>query len=303
MVGLAYRLALSRTYPSEMHPIEHLRHVARSRSLDDAELVREAAIGLGSIDTDGPDLVVACRRIVERHPEVGALWWLCARLLVSDAPGRLAWRIAEEIGSDRTPRVVARELPERATVLTIGWPAVAGSGLVRRGDVRVLCADSRHRASGFVRQLERADVECDLVEPESLARAAAVADLVLLDVVAATPSRILAPIGSHVVAAVAATVDTPVWCVFGLGRRLPVEYVDAIAQRVGVDADPLDARSLEARSLEDRSLGVRSLDVDVDDLPVSLIDVMVSSDGISSELSSLRAECPFAPELLRASPI
>ena len=36
----------------------------------------------------------------------------------------------------------------------------------------------------------------------------------------------------HVVAAVAASVDTPVWLAAGLGRRLPAEYVDAIATEV-----------------------------------------------------------------------
>jgi hypothetical protein len=265
-----------------MHPIEHLRHVARTRSLDEEDLVREAAVALAGLGADGPDLVVACRRIVERHPEAAALWWLCSRLLVADAPARLAWRIAEEVGTDRTPRVLAEALPDRGTVLTIGWPAVAAGGLVRRGDIRVLCADSRHRASAFVRQLERAGVECDLVDGESLARATATADVVVVDATAADAARVLAPIGSHVVGAVAASVGVPVWCVTGLGRRLPLEYVDAIADRLG--GDPLD--------------------LDVDDLPVGLVTHVVSADGISDDVAgALRPECPLVPELLRSSPL
>ncbi len=258
--------------------------MARSRAVDESELVREAAIALGSMRTSGPDLVVACRRIVERHPELGALWWLCSRLLVSAEPTRLAWQIADEIASDPTPRALAAALPENATVLTIGWPAVAGAALLRRGDARVLCADSRHEASAFLRLLERADVECDPVPAESLARAAAISDVVLLEGVAACPSRVLAPIGSHVVAAVAADVGGPVWCALGIGRRLPVEYVDAIADRVTADT--------------------KTFDVDVDELPVGLVSHVATCDGVSSDLSSaLRPECSFTPDLLRASPI
>jgi translation initiation factor 2B subunit (eIF-2B alpha/beta/delta family) len=180
--------------------------------------------------------------------------------------------------------VLASALPDGATVLTIGWPAVAGAALLRRGDARVLCADSRHEASAFLRQLERADVECDPVPPESLARAAAISDVVLLEGVAACSGRVLAPIGSHVVAAVAADLGVPVWCALGIGRRLPAEYVDAIAERVVADT--------------------KSFDVDIDELPVGLVSHVATRDGVSSELgSALRPECSFTPELLRASPI
>ena len=101
-----------RDYPALVHPIEHLRYVARSRAIDDSELVREAAIALASLHTSGPDLVVACRRIVERHAEIGALWWLCARLLTSPEPSRLAWQIADEVESDTTSRLLAAALPD-----------------------------------------------------------------------------------------------------------------------------------------------------------------------------------------------
>jgi hypothetical protein len=267
-----------------MHPIEHLRHVARSRPIDETELVREAAVALGSMRARGPDLVVACRRIVERHPQVGPLWWLCSRLLTSDRPSDLAWEIADEIDADRTASVLAGALADDITVLTIGWPAVSGAGLTGRGDVRVLCADSRHEASAFLRQLERAGVECDPVPAESLARAIAASDVVLLDGVAASQRRILAPIGSHVVAAVAASVGVPVWCTLGLGRRLPVEYVDAIAEMIVDAADPFD--------------------LDVDDLPIQLVSRVVTAAGLATDVANaLRAECALAPELLRSSPI
>jgi hypothetical protein len=264
-----------------VHPIEHLRHVARARGADATSLVREAASALGSLRADHANLVIAGRRIVERHPEVGPLWWMCACLLTSDDPTARAWEIADEIDTDPTPRRVAEALPADATVLTVGWPELGGAGLMSRGDVRVLCVDSRFEASGFMQRLERYDVECEPVPAESIARAASVADLVLVEAVAAAPGRVLAPVGSHVVAAVGRSVQTPVWLVAGVGRRLPAEYVDAIAGHVA-----------------DRDAG---WDVDVDDLPLQLVTHVVTADGLA-DAASLRPDCPFAPELLRTSP-
>jgi hypothetical protein len=148
----------------------------------------------------------------------------------------------------------------------------------------VLCADSRHEASAFLRQLERADIECDPVPAESLARAVAAADLVLIEGVAASPRRLLTPIGSHVLAAVAAHLDTPVWCALGIGRRLPGEYVDAIADR--------------------RTVGCEPYDVDIDELPIELVSHVATTAGVSADVpAALHPECTFAPELLRSSPI
>jgi hypothetical protein len=267
-----------------VHPIEHLRYVARSHAVDESELVREAAVALGSMYTTGPDLVVACRRMVERHAEIGALWWLCARLLTAPEPRSLAWQLADEIESDPTAKSIAAALPDDATVVTIGWPAVSGAALMRRGDARVLCADSRHEASAFLRMLERADIDCDPIATESLARAVAAADLVLIDGIAACPGRVLAPVGSHVLAAVAAQLGTPVWCALGVGRRIPHEYVDTMAARLLAECESFDA--------------------DVDDLPSSLISHIATAQGVSTDLASaLRPECAYAPELLRSSPI
>ncbi|MBA3289003.1 MAG: hypothetical protein H0U21_13480, partial [Acidimicrobiia bacterium] len=71
-----------------MHPIERLRFVARAQGADAESLVRETAGALRGLGLDPAGLVVACRRIVERHPSCGVLWWLCARMLTSgDAHG------------------------------------------------------------------------------------------------------------------------------------------------------------------------------------------------------------------------
>jgi hypothetical protein len=271
-------------YGGGVHPIEHLRFVARARGADASALVREAAVALGSLRADHANLVIAGRRIVERHPEAGPLWWLCARLLTSDEPNALAWELVDEIEADPAPRAVAAALPDEATVLTIGWPDVAGAAIARRADVTVLCADSRYEASSFMQRLERVDVACEPVPAESLARAAVSADVVMIEAVAACPERILAPIGSHVVAAVARSVDAPVWLVAGIGRRLPTQYVDEIARRVVV-ADPA------------------AWDVDIDDVPIDLVTHVAGAEGVvATSDAALRPDAPCAPELLRTSP-
>lgn len=266
-----------------MHPIEHLRYLARARGADATSLVRESAVALASLRVDHANLVIAGRRIVERHPAAGPLWWMAARMLTSNDPSSLAWEIADEVDHDPTPRALATALPDEPTVVTIGWPEVAGDGLLLRGDATVWCADSGHEASGFLQRLERLDIDCDAVPSEYLARAVTGADLVVIEAVAASPLRVLASIGSHVLAAVAHSVGTPVWLVTGIGRRLPVEYVDAIADRV--------------------LPGAASWDHEIDDLPVSLVTHVVTADGVREDVDrALAPTCPFAPELLRTSP-
>lgn len=261
-----------------MHPIEHLRHVARARGAGADVLVREAASGLAALRAEHASLVIACRRIVERHPEVGPLWWMCARLLTSPEPTRLAREIVGLVDDDPTPRRLAEALPDGATVLTAGWPETAGEGLLRRGDVTVLCPDGWPGSPRFLSRLERMGIEAVSVPSETLARAVAGADLVVVDAVAACPTRVLAPVGSSVVAAVAGSVGVPVWVVAGVGRRLPSVFVDAIAAR---DTDEV-----------------------LDELPVGLIDVVVGAEGATADLAvGLAPTCDAVPELLRVGPL
>ncbi len=111
-----------------------------------------------SLRADHANLVIACRRIVERHPGGrSAVVDVCPaahRRRPDDA--RLARSPTRSTTIPRRERVAAA-FADDATVLTIGWPEVAGAALMRRGDVTVLCADSRHEASGFMQRLERFD--------------------------------------------------------------------------------------------------------------------------------------------------
>ena len=125
------------------------------------------------------------------------------------------------------------EIPDGATVVTVGWPDLTAMALARRGDVRVLAIDAAHHGSSFVQRLERAEVDSELVPMEAAAIATACADLVLIEADALDGTQIVAATGSAVVAAAAGLAATPVWCVAGCGRRLPMPMVTAITERVG----------------------------------------------------------------------
>jgi hypothetical protein len=274
-------------YGSAVHPIEHLRYVARAQGADPASLVEETAHALGSLHFDPSGLVVACRRIVERHPFTGALWWLCANVVTSAEPFEAVWELADEVRSDRTGAELAAVLVDEATVVTIGDPDVVGDGLIRRGDIRVLAFDAGFTATSFVRRMERYDVDAEPVDAGVAGAAVAVADVVLVEALAIDSERAVMPMGSSTIAGLAATFGTEVWVVAGVGRRLPSGLLDAMVTKVEAlraDTDPWD------------------LDVEV--LPTSMFTHVVGPNGkVPMGPPAIVAECPMAHELLRSSHI
>jgi hypothetical protein len=271
----------------EVHPIEHLRYVARAQGADPASLVEETAHALGSLHFDPSGLVVACRRIVERHPFTGALWWLCANVSTSAEPFEAVWELADEIRHDPTGAELGAALPDDALVATIGDPDVIGDGLIRRGDIRVLALDAGHTATSFVRRLERYDVDVDPVDAGVAGVVANHADVVLVEAMAVAPERAVVSVGSSTIAAAARSWGTEVWLVAGVGRRLPAGFIDAMVAKVealAVDIDPWD--------------------VDVEVLPTSMFTHVVGPHGkVPMGPPAIVAECPMAHELLRHSPI
>jgi hypothetical protein len=78
------------------------------------ELAAEAAWGLGALAAEEPAaLLPACRRLLERQPGCGPLWWLCARILTAGDPAREADSCASLLLEDRTPRVLRSALKAR----------------------------------------------------------------------------------------------------------------------------------------------------------------------------------------------
>ncbi len=196
-----------------MHPIERLRYIARSDGGDPRSLVAETASALRALGADPAGLVVACRRIIERHPTSGPLWWLCAHMLTDTDPYAVARRLAEEICDDTTADVLADALPVGATVCVVGWADLIGDALLKRDDVGVLVVGSEDRA--------------DFLTSSVLA-----ADLVLIEALAASPSEMLAAPGARAAASIAYCSEIPVWAIVGVGRRIPEVGFRALADRV-----------------------------------------------------------------------
>jgi len=270
-----------------VHPIEHLRYVARAQGADPSSLVEETAHALGSLHFDPSGLVVACRRIVERHPFTGALWWLCANVATSAEPFEAVWELADEIRSDRTGAELAAILPDEADVVTIGDPDVIGDGLVRRGDVRVLALDAGFTATSFVRRMERYDVDVEAIDAGVAGAAVRSADVVLVEALGVDSERCIVPMGSSTIAAAASVFGTELWLVAGVGRRLPSGFLDAMVAKV--DASNADSDAWE-------------LDVEV--LPTSIFTHVVGPHGkVPMGPPAIVAECPMAHELLRPSHI
>ena len=265
-----------------MHPIERLRYVARASGGDQRMLVRETASAIASLDLDPAGLVVACRRIVERHPNAGALWWFCASLLAANDPFREAWGLADQVDDDPTPTHLMQLLPDDATVCVVGWPDLVGEALIRRGDATVLVIDVNDEGSRLARRLQREDVVAETVSAAGVAAAVAASDLVLIEAVAAGPDGALCSLGSHAAAAVAYCAEVPLWLVAGRGRRLPDPMWRAMCQRLGEVGDGWNQ--------------------DVEVVPLAMVGAVLGPLGLSdAETSAMAAECAVAHELLRMS--
>lgn len=262
----------------QVHPIERLRYVARGAAIEQRVLLREAASALGGLDGEEGSLVLSCKRLLDRQPTAGPLWWLCARLLCAGEIRPEAWRCADEIEQDPTPRHLIDLLPDDASVLVLGWPELVADALPARGDLEVLVVDAMGDGDAFVRRLTASDVDAQTVPEAGAGAAAAMSDVVLLEATASGPSGFLAVAGSRGAAAVARHAGVPVWVVIGTGRALPGRLWDALRARLD-DESPWDA--------------------DVELVPLDLADVVVGPTGSDTpEQVVRRADCPAAPELL-----
>ncbi len=104
-----------------MHPIERLRHVARAGRADPSELAAEAAWALADLaEREAPALVPACRRLLDRQPGCGPLWWLAARVLSAGDPAYEAQRCAQDLEDDPTRIVMLEALPSGARAVRKG---------------------------------------------------------------------------------------------------------------------------------------------------------------------------------------
>ena len=260
-----------------MHPIEHLRYVARAGDLSQDVLVGETASALGALASDPLELVTVCRRILDKYPIAGALWTMAARVCASAQPYQAARDFASEMRSDDTASHAADALPADAAVCLLGWPDLAADGLGRRSDVTVRIIDAYGEGTGLARRLAGRGCDVTDVPLTGLAAACTSADVILIEAAAAGPDAVIAASGSHAAASVGYTSSVPVWCVIGLGRALPQQFFDAAASTV-VD-EPWEC--------------------DEEIVPLGLFSDVVGPSGIEPAADWQRADCPLAAELLR----
>ena len=248
-------------------------------------LVRETAGALHGLGFDPAGLVVACRRIVERHPSSGPLWWLCASVLAAPDPYRRAAALADDLEADPTPDVLVEALPDNATICLVGWPDLIGEALLRRGDSTVLAIDTDDDGMGsaaFVRRLQHADVDAEIVPAAGLSAAVLSSDLVVVEALAASDLELLATSASRALASVGYCAEVPVWAVIGRGRCLPPPLFDAMRQRQDDTLLPWES----------------STEV----VPIGLTNWVVGPEGVVATAEcALEPECPMSYELLRSS--
>lgn len=262
-----------------MHPIERLRFVARAAGADQRVLARETAMALQGLRLDSSGLVTACRRIVERHPTSGPVWWLCATVLTAADPFEAAWEAVELLDADQTANVLVAALPEDATVCVVGWPDLAGEAIVRRGDVCVLAVDTVD-GDGFARRLERSEVDVEVVPAAGVGSAVTAADVVLVEAAVTGAYGAIAPMASRAAAAAAYCAEVPVWLVAGVGRRLPVPMWQHLVDRLALAGEPWE--------------------LDEELVPIGLVSHVVGPTGLAAAPGDLATpECAVAHELLK----
>lgn len=262
-----------------MHPIEHLRYVARARGADPVSLVRETAAALGGLSHEPAGIVLAVRRIVQRHPTTGPLWWLCSHVLGANDPFAAIRRCEGELEADKTIKTLRDLVPQDAVVCVVGWPTAVLHALAPRGDLKIFIVESNGDGDAAVERLQNIDVDATLIQHENLSRIISQFDVVIVEALATGASDFLCSGGSHGVAALAYCEQKPVWLVTSCGTRLPEALWTGMLADIGADSQGA-----------------------VDVVPVSLVTQIISPNGVSLDVTTpFVAECPPTTELLRRS--
>ena len=244
-----------------MHPIERLRAVARARGVEQSLLATEAAAVLGSLAFDPMGLLTSCRRLIDRHPSAGALWWACARLLAADDARAEARTIALELDDDPSAIDLGMELPEGARVAVIP-DAAGGSELAydlagMRDDLDVVEAEhpaalwsydasapSDDAASDHAASDHAAHDACDADVPASSFEGSTPPRVLVVETGAAGPDRLLTVAGTGDAVRTACEEGVALWLVLGVGRRLPGPIFDSLVAR-GVTGEVLPVTSVD----------------------------------------------------------
>ena len=264
-----------------MQPFERLRYLARWAGDDDA-LALEAADCLAAFADDPAGLVVACRRLLAHHVTSGPLWWLCARVLCASDAADAAWESVQLLDEDRTASRLADALPfpHDGPIAVLGWGETIAAALTTRFDLDVLAVrlPGARRVASQVRRAARPVRLVSDVEANALG-----VTHVLVEAGAVGGTSALVPSGTERVARALTQNRAQVWLVAGLGRALPDRLFDALLARLEAGDELVDTAE------------------DVDVLALDQVDAVVGPAGLEAPgVATRRADCPIAPELLRA---
>jgi hypothetical protein len=225
-----------------VHPIERLRAVARAQGVDQRLLAREAAMSLGVLADEPLGLVPSCRRLLDRHPGAGVLWWACARLLDAADLRAEARAVGRDLDDDPVVETLLLDVPEGASVVVVPDPN-GGSAL----------ADTLAGARPDLAVIEADDPAWDVpAAVEAAAGPDAGPVIVVVEAGAAGPDSFLAAAGTAEAIGRRGERAQPVWLALGPGRRLPAPLFEAARRRaVGVEVVSVAAadRVVEPRRL------------------------------------------------------
>ena len=265
---------------TKVHPIEHLRYVARSHGADPVDVALGAADALAAVARDSAATLVSAKRLVEHHPLNAPLWTVCAHAVTAMDPYAAVDSVAARIANDPTAQHVRDGLVSAPTVCTVGWSGHLVDALVRHGETRALVVDSWGDGQDALRHLSRRDIECELIAPEGMAIAVEHADATVISAIAVGTTHALCAGGSLALASVAYCAHRPVWLVVAEATRLPESMFDPMVEGVRDRPDPWASG--------------------VDLVPYELISDVFSPLGAARDASSIGAleACPAAPELL-----
>jgi hypothetical protein len=123
---------------ASVHPIERLRYVARAGWGAPDVLAAEAAWALADLADREPHAVLpSCRRLLDRHPGCGPMWWVAARIVTAGDPVAEGERCADALECDLTEALLDDALPPGARIVRRG-----GVSDVASADVVVVRADA-----------------------------------------------------------------------------------------------------------------------------------------------------------------
>ncbi len=228
-----------------MHPIERLRWIARAEGESATTIATEAAWTLGELGAADPAAVLtASRRLVERHPGCGPLWWVCAHMLPSGDPYETAQTVTATLMSDTVPDRVADALRASFTssdVLVATAPVdLVRQALARRGTYHLRLVADYSWLRHATRELGTVVDDLTSWEGGEAERALEGASALLVEPCLASVSGLLVEPASGAAVEMAVEMGVPVWALLGTGVVLPQGLADFAAELTGEDLELLE---------------------------------------------------------------